>query len=309
VSESAVKTPRLILEVRWGKLAGMKAVIAPGSALTVGRTEIANFVIPHDGKMSGEHFVVSWDGARATLRDRGSALGTSLGGRALLEGEEAEVEHGAWIEAGETHFMVYVEGFTRAPYPEGDGTGGDEPTARERARRAAAERALAALREEARREPLYAVLDAARDDRILEVVREHAEAHRSLYDGTEGELYEEVAPYLVGPMRADSALLDKLILEGWGKRWGIFCISHDRFAEVRRHFRRFLMIELEESGDRVYFRFYDPAVLKLFWASCDARQRAEFLGKIERAHFEREGGSIEMIAADAVAGRTNELRR
>ena len=110
-------------------------------------------------------------------------------------------------------------------------------------------------------------------------------------------------------MRADSALLDKLVLEGWGKRWGIFCISHERFAEVRRHFRRFLMIELEESGERVYFRFYDPWVMKLFWSSCDARQQGELLNRIARARFELSDGSMETIAAGAIAGRTNEARR
>jgi hypothetical protein len=183
--------------------------------------------------------------------------------------------------------MVYVEGFTPAP-EEGD-EGGDEAEdaesarearAQERKRRKAAERALEELRDEARREPLYAVLDGARDERILELLREHVEAHRSLYDGAEGETFEDVAPYLVGPMREDSALLDKLVMEGWGKRWGIYFTSRDRFAEVRRHWRRFLMVELEEAGERVYFRFYDPWVLRVFWETCDERQRRDIGGAL-----------------------------
>lgn len=277
--------PRLILEVRWGKLAGTKAVLSPGSTLRVGRTDLSDLALPYDGQMSREHFALSWDGASATLRDLGSATGTMLDGQVIERDEEAEVNHGGWIEAGETHFMVYMEGFTPAPDEgEEDGEeGGDAEAAREareqeRKRRKAAERALSELREEARREPLYAVLDGARDERILELLREHVEAHRSLYDGTEGETFEEVAPYLAGPMREDSALLDKLVMEGWGKRWGIYCTSRERFAEIRRHWRRFLMVELEGEGERVYFRFYDPWVLRVFWDTCDEGQRRDIVG-------------------------------
>lgn len=298
--------PRLILEVRWGKLAGLKAVLPAGTTLRVGRTDLSDLALPHDGQMSREHFALAWDGARATLRDLGSATGTMLDGQALSGDGEAEVDHGGWIEAGETHFMVYVEAFTPAP---DEGEGGDEAAdaesarearAQERKRRKAAERALYELREEARREPLYAVLDGARDERILELLQEHVEAHRSLYDGTEGETYEDVAPYLAGPMREDSALLDKLVMEGWGRRWGIYCTSRDRFAEVRRHWRRFLMVELEESEERVYFRFYDPWVLRVFSETCDDRQQGELLRGIGRAMVEGPTGDVESIAAPSL---------
>jgi hypothetical protein len=304
--------PRLILEVRWGKLAGMKAALSAGSTLRVGRTDLSDFALPHDGHMSREHFALSWDGARATLRDLGSATGTMLDGQALSGDEEAEVDHGGWIEAGETHFMVYVEGFTPAPEENEEGSGDDdagvsadaesarEARAQERKRRTAAEKALFELREQARHEPLYAVLDGARDERILELLREHVEAHRSLYDGTEGETYEDVAPYLAGPMREDSALLDKLVTEGWGKRWGIYCSSRERFAEVRRHWRRFLMVELEELEERVYFRFYDPWVLRVFWDTWDEQQRGELLRGIGRAMVEGHTGDVESIAASAI---------
>lgn len=296
--------PRLILEVRWGKLAGTKAVLSAGSALRVGRTDLSDLALPHDGQMSREHFALSWDGSRATLRDLGSATGTMLNGQAIGRDEEAEVDHGGWIEAGETHFMVYVEGFTPAPEEEGEEGGGggagdteqaSDARAEERKRRKAAERALEDLREEARREPLYAVLDGARDERILELLREHVEAHRSLYDGTEGETFEEVAPYLVGPMREDSALLDKLVMEGWGKRWGIYCTSRERFAEIRRHWRRFLMVELEEGQERVYFRFYDPWVLRVFWETSDEEQRRKAARRIENLIVEDNIGALRCL--------------
>ncbi|MDI1476391.1 DUF4123 domain-containing protein [Polyangium sp. y55x31] len=284
--------PRLIVEVQWGKLAGTKIVLKAGQAVRVGRMAGADFVVEHDGEMSRLHFEIEWDGARAVVRDLGSIKGTRLGGK-VIEGEE-EIPHGGWIQAGETDFMVYVEG--RTPAPEEDFDEEDREAARaERKRREAAEKALEELRGVAGRERLYAVVDAARDDRILELLREHVEPHRSLYDGIEGETLEEVAPYLVGPMREDSELLDKLVLEGWGKRWGIWCTSEERFVEVRRHWRRFLMVELEESGERVYFRFYDPGVMRVFWDSCEEGQRAELFGRARSWYLEQEDGDIEHV--------------
>ncbi len=279
--------PHCIVEVRWGRHAGTKVVIPPGRRLRVGCTARADLVIAHDRQLSGEHFELRWDGRRCTLRDLESATGTQLGGEPVTE---AEVPHGAWILAGETDFMVYVEGRTPPPEEQEQGLDEDERQRRE-ARRAAAEKALAELREEART-PLYAVLDAARDDRILQILRESVEPHQSLYEGQAGEPLEDVAPYLVGPMAPESRLLERLVLEGWGRRWGIFCTSAEPFAQVRRHWRRFLMVELETDGQRVYFRFYDPGVLRIFIPTCTERQIQEFTAPLASLLFEDAGGEV-----------------
>ena len=256
-----------------------KAVILPGGTLRVGRSDLADLVVPHDAHLSAAHFELTWDGARCAIRDLQSHAGTRLDGRQV---EEGEVEHGAWIQAGDTDFMVYIEAHTPPPDDEEEEDLDHEERARRAARRAAAETALATLREEAARAPLYAILDAARDDRILELLRESVERHQSLYEGQPAEPLEELAPYLAGPMPPDSGLLERLALEGWGKRWGIYCTSEDPFREVRRHFRRFLMVELEEDEDRVYFRFYDPGVLSVFLPICTVAQRAELTHQLHR---------------------------
>ncbi|AKT38846.1 DUF4123 domain-containing protein [Chondromyces crocatus] len=257
--------PRLIVEVRWGKLAGTKTALASGDALTVGRTDLADLIVGHDSEMSGAHFELAWRDGVCSVRDLESISGTRLGGESVTE---AEVPHGSWIQAGATDFMVYVEGNSKPPRK----VLSEQERAREEVRLDAAHRALATLRQKAAEAPLYAVVDGARDTRILGILREHVERLQSLYDGLKGEVMEEIAPYLVGPMQPDSQLLDRLVLEGWGKRWGIWCTSDEPFVEVRRHWRRFLMVDLEESGERVYFRFYDPGVLRVFWGTCDQAQ-------------------------------------
>lgn len=281
--------PRLILEVRWGKLAGTKLVLRPGQRARVGRSPDADLAVEHDRRMSLQHFALAWDGARASLRDLESLTGTMLEGK-TIEGE-APVGHGGWMQAGDTDFMVYVEGRTPPPSDEPHGVAAQLEQRRQRAAGAA----LAELRVAATQEPLFAVLDAARDDRILELVREHVEPHRSLYEGIAGEALEELAPYLVGPMRRDSDLLERLVLEGWGKRWGIWCTSEEPFVEVRRHWRRFLMVELEGSGQRVFFRFYDPAVMRAFWGSCEPEQKVEVFGPARSWYLERAGGEVATI--------------
>jgi len=293
-----VTAPRLIVEVRYGKLAGTKKVVEPGGALRVGRTDLADLVVPHDGQMSGVHFELAWDGARCLFRDVESVSGTKLGGQVVKEGE---VSHGGWIQAGDTDFMVYVEGKTPKKRVRLDEAG----KAQEEARLEAAERALARLRAEAAKAPLYAVMDGARDRRILEIAREHVEQHQSLYDGLEGESYEDMAPYLVGPMRKDSQLLDLYMREGFGKRWAIYCTSYDKFVDIRRHWRRFLMVELESNHEKVYFRFYDPGVMRVFWPTCNGGQKQSLSEGLEEIFVEEKNLTISaLIGADRAARRS-----
>ncbi|KYF84495.1 hypothetical protein BE17_52985 [Sorangium cellulosum] len=289
--------PRCIVEVRWGKLGGTKVAVEPGNTLRVGRGDMAHLAVRHDSRLSAVHFDLAWDGERCTLRDLRSMTGTHLNGELVTE---AEVEHGAWIHAGDTDVMVYVEARTPPPADEEDeGDEADEEARGQRARRhTLAERALEGLRDASSRIPLYAILDAARDDRILELLRESVERHQSLYEGLPGEPLEEVAPYLAGPMDPSSTLLSRLVREGWGRRWGIYCTSLEPFREVRRHFRRFLMVELEASGERVYFRFYDPGVLGVFFPVCTPLQIQEMLGANERILYEAPDGGLASIGAE-----------
>src|SRR5262249_47314448 len=141
--------------------------------------------------------------------------------------------------------------------------------ARLEARDARAASALNALRAEGT--PLYAVLDAARDDRIRTLLHESVEESLSLYEGVEGHALAHVAPYLVA-LPQGSRLLPRLVQEGWEKRWGIFFVCPLTFKEVRRHLRRFLVIADAETRERFYYRYYDPVVLRSFMQEGNTRQ-------------------------------------
>lgn len=270
---------RAIIEVRWGPLASRRVVLAPGSSLKVGRTDRADFVVAHDEQMSGVHMELTWDGSTCVLRDLKSAMGTLLDGAQVTS---AEVANGAWIRAGGTDFSLYIEEST--PPPRGSLDSSPEG-------RAKALQALAELQGAAREGSLYALLDAARSDRVVELLRESVETYRSLFEGIRGAVLEEAAPYLV-ELPAESRLLRRLVEEGWGRSWGIYLVSHRPLAQVRQHFRKILFVKEEDTRKEMFFRFYDPRVMRVFLPSCSARQVDDIYGEIAMFVTEGEGGEV-----------------
>jgi hypothetical protein len=269
---------RVIVLVTWGPRRWQKALIEPRQRLTVGRHARAGLSMPHDERMSGLHFELTWDGSRCELRDLESLGGTELNGEPVASGE---VSSGDWIKAGETIVSVYFEGQV-PPWPhEG------------RAPASAARKAEALAAIGAEQAPLFAVLDAARRDRILTLLRASPESMASLYDGREGEELEEVAPYLVS-LSGDGWLLGRLVEEGWGDGWGIYLTSRQPFAEVRRHLRRLLIVDVRETQEQLYFRFYDPRALRAALEAGNARQRQQILGDVEAFVLEGKGGAVEV---------------
>ena len=267
---------RAILEVVWGPLGGRRVIVDAGTVLRVGRADPSGLVVPGDRNMSGVHFAFGWDGASGRVTDLGSSTGTWIDGQPAAEGR---VGDGSWIRAGDTVFRVHVEGAVA------------RPAAVDRSMEGAARAAQIALVAEPL--PLYAVLDAARDPRILDLLRTSACEQRSLYDGLQGQILAGVAPYLVA-LRNGDPLLASLVHEGWGKSWGIYLACHRPMVEVRRHLRRLLMVDMEEPAGRrrVYFRFYDPRVLGSFLPEANARQRAEMFGDVAALLFEGDGGAL-----------------
>lgn len=294
----------VIVEVRGGALVDTKAAILPGTALSIGRDVPSGFLIPGDASLSVTHFSVRWDGKQCLLRDLKSVRGTTLNGDPV-EGD-VEVSSGDWVRAGDTDFVIYFEGETPPPEEEDDDNQGEDDEETEQARRdrqtAREERngraaaALTTLQRIAAEQPLFAILDGARSPRIVELLHENIDEYRSLYDGTEGETMADVAPYLVR-FAASSRLLQALVSEGWERRWSIYVTSSLPLRDVRRHFRRFLMVELEDSGERLYFRYYDPWVLGVFWPAATFQQKDDFLRELTGLYIEKQG-ALERLLLD-----------
>ena len=159
--------------------------------------------------------------------------------------------------------------------------------------------------------PNYILLDAARMQEETEQAQERNPRYASLYKGRSEEDLAGVAPYLF-TYREGSYFANWYGAKGWGHAWGLLIESPVSFDELYKHFRKFLLVKTED-GRELYFRFYDPRVLRTFLPSCDEQQLREFFGPVR--YFiceEKDSGyalyfslqhnilQIERIAQDAV---------
>jgi hypothetical protein len=137
---------------------------------------------------------------------------------------------------------------------------------------------------------VYAILDAARDQRIYgEVFSAHAEKC-CLYSGDLPWQVEMAAPYLVQLEREDR-FTDFVLQTGWGNAWGIFFSSETSLKNLRRHLRSFLKVT-DDSGRRLLFRYYDPRVLRIYLPTCWPAELRAVFGPIDRFLMEAEDPGV-----------------
>ena len=137
----------------------------------------------------------------------------------------------------------------------------------------------------------YTILDAARDDKIYpELVNSDIES-LCLYLGDKAVELSTVAPYLLSLTREDP-FTQWLLNTGWGKSWGIFLRSSASLKELHRHFRKFLMV-YDEKGTPLYFRCYDPRVLRMYLPTCNESELQTVFGPVD--HFYVEGKEEKLL--------------
>ncbi|MGA2703392.1 MAG: DUF4123 domain-containing protein [Isosphaeraceae bacterium] len=296
---------KLILEVTSGPDAPRSFVIEAGKEVQVGRMAPAQILLANDPTVSRRHFALVFDGQNCRIRDLGSTHGTTVNG---LPVSESLVTEGDLIMAGTTGLRVVIgEDFTTEALP----LAPDAPPPIELAPTVVAgvvtqeheiieptihDQVLEILRSQ--KEPLFAILDAARDPIVHLRIHECPEQKQSLYEGPEAARLAFVAPYLISlPKR--SPFLEQLVREGWGNSWGVYMTCDRPFEEVRKHLRHFLTVELE-GGKKVLFRFYDPRVLRVFLPTCTSKESAEFHGPI--SHYLIEADSDDLLLQFAHGG-------
>jgi hypothetical protein len=131
---------------------------------------------------------------------------------------------------------------------------------------------------ERRGEPLFALLDAARDPSVLPLLMRSAEPYESLYDEPDAGRLVAVAPYLVS-LAPGSKLLHGVVARGWGQAWAVFLRSARSLPQLRAHLRQFLIVR-SEAGKQMLFRFYDPRVLRAFLPLATPRQSSQLFSEV-----------------------------
>jgi hypothetical protein len=131
---------------------------------------------------------------------------------------------------------------------------------------------------------VYAVLDGARDRRIHLAVRGAGVPCVCLFSGALDPALQAAAPYLV-QLRRSAPIARFLLQNGWGNAWGIFARSTATVEEMRRHLRRFLRV-VDAHGKRLFFRYYDPRVLRVYLPTCTEDELATIFGPVQRFSLE-----------------------
>ncbi len=125
---------------------------------------------------------------------------------------------------------------------------------------------------------VYAILDGARDARVHPTVTQSGLTHQCLFSGALGKELTAAAPYLV-QLKRDAEATRTILRLGWGESWGIYLTSPAGIEHLRRHFRRFLRVQ-DEGGKRLFFRYYDPRVLRPYLPTCNEGELATVFGPV-----------------------------
>lgn len=152
-------------------------------------------------------------------------------------------------------------------------------------------RGLEALREQLFQGPelsTFAVLDGARVEKLLRAIGTHQAEGACLFAGKLDPSVARTAPYVVR-LERDASFTAWLLERGWGKSYGIFLRAHGTLDELRKHLKRFLLVA-GPDGKRLYFRYYDPRVLRLYLPTCNAEETRTIFGPVSSYAMESADG-------------------
>jgi len=124
----------------------------------------------------------------------------------------------------------------------------------------------------------FAVLDGASVPDLPELLHEFQPGHECLYRGELKPDMAEVAPYLIR-LEKGSPFTEEVLSRGWGQHWGIFALTAIDLAGLRRHLRKFLIVH-DSDGKPLYFRYYDPRVLRVYLPTCNAEELKTVFGPV-----------------------------
>ena len=140
---------------------------------------------------------------------------------------------------------------------------------------------------------VYAILDGASIEGLLEQLWQFAPSHACLFAGKLEPSVAEAAPYLI-ELEPRSPFLRWLLERGWGQHWGIFATSEADLETVRKHLKTFLLV-MDPDGNQMFFRYYDPRVLRVYLPTCNEEETEHVLGPLS-TFFLEDGDPMKLLA-------------
>jgi hypothetical protein len=123
---------------------------------------------------------------------------------------------------------------------------------------------------------IYAVLDGASIPNLPDLLAQNGLSNVCLMPG---ELEPELAlaaPYLV-EIPIPSPFAEIFLAKGLGQHWGILAVSDANLRTMRIHLRKLLSV-WDPNGKPLFFRYYDPRVLRTYLPTCRTDELAEVFG-------------------------------
>lgn len=154
---------------------------------------------------------------------------------------------------------------------------------------------------------VYAVLDGASADPLLDLLHDFEPEHECLYSGELEPDMLETAPYLV-KLEPGSPMLTQILEQGWGHHWGIFIRAEHEVSmrDVRKHLRSLFLVR--DPDDQVlYFRYYDPRVMRVFLPTCSSEELKAMFGPLMTILFE--GQNPQMLVVNGLDESGSLVRR
>ncbi|MBZ4193861.1 MAG: DUF4123 domain-containing protein [Candidatus Contendobacter sp.] len=137
---------------------------------------------------------------------------------------------------------------------------------------------------------VYAVLDGAAIPGLLTKAQECQIEPICLYRGDLVPEMAMAAPYQV-TLERGSPFTNWLLQEGWGNHWGIFAVSRTDWRPMREHLCSLTQV-YDPDYQPIYFRYYDPRVLRIYLPTCDAGELRTVFGPISRLLCEDQEGGL-----------------
>lgn len=125
----------------------------------------------------------------------------------------------------------------------------------------------------------YLIIDAAIAEGNINAAIALNKNYRCLLKGKSEEELESVAPYLFAINKQIIDFPNWFFGVGFNKNWGILALSNAGFEDMYNHFRKHIIV-VNDDKQEVFFRFYDPAVLRMFLPSADVQQLRAFFGPV-----------------------------
>jgi hypothetical protein len=163
---------------------------------------------------------------------------------------------------------------------------------------------------------LYGLLDAYDNPAVPQKVQELGQEFAvSLFVGAAEKKCWDLAPYLIA---VQEATLDWMMQTIWNAPCGVFILSRSGLETLRTHFRRFLIVQLPD-GERWYFRYYDPRILKIYLSNCHADELEVFFGPVrafgvpepesDQVSFLHTGHEVHAVTQSSQAAPSLRIRR